>query len=320
MPVNKKVSVTIVKWVVGIGLVFVLLGRVELREVLQLVSVCDRFLVLLAFTAFGISRFLEAMRLHVLISGYGFRLRDAVKLLCISIFFNNVAATAVGDGYKLYGLRDRTGSWKTSAALILSERVVGFFVVLSLGGIYALLLHSNISWQAMGGVLPVKSEGAAFMGICAIIVFGIGFVAAKRLAALRSGLNDFWIEIKKVLRAVIIPNLIWVVALTVASQVLIGAKIFLLVKGFHGNMFFVDSVFIMLLLFIATYIPISIGSLGVREAVLVLSLVFFGVSEPIGIGVALLARIIMYVYAGLGGIVFALSKEKDMAQNVQSAL
>ena len=86
---------------------------------------------------------------------------------------------------------------------------------------------------------------------------------------------------------------------------------YLLVKAFQNNILYVDTIFVILLVFIASYLPISIGALGVREGILILGFTYLGVTQPIAIVVAFVSRIIIYFYALLGGVLFLFMQKKQ---------
>lgn len=295
-----------------------LLTRVDLERVFQLLTNSDKREVAIAFVLFGLSRFAEGVRLHIIIARYGFSLTSALRLLCISIFFNNAATMAVGDGYKLYALRQQIGAWKTPIALILLERLIGFFVVVGLGGFYVLLRYSTLSGQMASWEIHLQHEVAVIVVVCTAVVAAVGFLLRKWSGQLRSRLEEFWATLKKVFPQVFLPSIFLIILLTVISQMLTAVQVYVLVRAFHSSLFFIDTIFIISLLFIATYIPLSIGSLGVREGVLVLSLVLFGILQPVAAAVALVARLIIYVYAGLGACVFAMSKESRKGREAVS--
>ncbi len=113
------------KIAVGLALVAYLLSRIELSEVRAALSRTDPFLVVLAFLLFGVSRLFDGARLHLLIRRFGFKVREAVEILMVSMFFNNLSTSVVGDGYEVLALRKKIDGWKTPVALVIVERTAG---------------------------------------------------------------------------------------------------------------------------------------------------------------------------------------------------
>ena len=84
--------------------------------------------------------------------------------------------------------------------------------------------------------------------------------------------------------------------------------IYILIFDLGGEIGFFQLLLVMLLVFIAGFLPISIGSLGVREGAIVVGLGWFGVSTPIAVSAALVSRALMYVVAASAGAWWAVNR------------
>jgi len=92
--------------------------------------------------------------------------------------------------------------------------------------------------------------------------------------------------------------------LALLSQVIYAISIYFLSKSLMADVSFFDCFCIIPLIFVATFIPISIAGLGVREAVIVWTLQRLGVPLAVALSVALLHFAILAAYIGLGGLIF----------------
>jgi hypothetical protein len=93
--------------------------------------------------------------------------------------------------------------------------------------------------------------------------------------------------------------------LSVTAQIFIALKIYWLVHAFGERISLSQSIFASLLVFMASWLPISIGGLGIREGTILISLVFFGVTEQVAFMVAIAGRVIIYCYAAIGWVLFS---------------
>lgn len=313
MSINRKIFVKdIIKLFIGLSLIILLITQIELEEVLNAIRTSNYIYLSIGFLVFGFSRLFEGMRLHILIKRYGFKLITAINILFISIFFNNVSSTVIGDGYKIFVLKDRIKNWRTPLALVFLERLIGFAVILLIGLIYLGFNYSRLIniFDSSDIELKVGSTVLLPAGIFILIVIVLSFRSKLRSFTLR--FVEFIKAIKNIILELFIYKFAVIVGFTVMSHLFIALKMYILVKSFNDNMLFTDSIFLIFLLFVASYIPISIGSLGVREGVVVLTLTFFSISQPTAAAVAFAARIIIYIYAIVGGILFLFSKKKGI--------
>ena len=105
----------------------------------------------------------------------------------------------------------------------------------------------------------------------------------------------------------------WIVGLSLLAQLLMACKIYFLVLSFNHHISFFDTLFIAFFMFIISSIPISVGSLGLREGVLVAALIVYKVSVAEAIAISLIARAIMYAWAICGGGLYIADRPKAVA-------
>ncbi len=310
---NKNLFKEIFKVVVGITLITVLLTRIDFPRLIEILRTSIYRDVLLASIVFGLSGICQGGRFYILIKKYGFQLLSAVNVFFISMFFNNLSTVLVGDGYKVVFLRQRISNWRLPIAIVFLERLIGLFVILLLGLLYLIFYHSKIFEVIEFLDIQSKVNFTSFIILAVLLAAGLLIFLRKRIKKLYYHFIEFLYEMKNILSGFSPINLFLLLILTLISHLFIALNIFLLVKSFHANMLFLDSIFIILLIFISSYLPISIGSLGIREGVIFLGLTYLGIGQSIATAVAFSSRIIIYFYAILGGILFLLMKRKHIS-------
>ena len=282
------------KIAVGLALVAYLLSRIELSEVRSALSRTDPFLVLLAFLLFGVSRLFDGRRLHLLIRKFGFKVREAVEILMVSMFFNNLSTSVVGDGYEVLALRKKIDGWKTPVALVIIERTAGLVSIGLVGSLYAVVSPDRLPklqfGRDIGTLAPVLA--AAVLALAAAC-----FVFRKNLVGYAASLAEG-------LRHLRTGTLLRVLFMTILAHLAISGQVYFVVRALGSTLPLWDVLLVSALVFVASYVPITIGSLGVREGAIVLALAYFRVSPPVATAAALLLRLILYVYASVGGILF----------------
>jgi uncharacterized protein (TIRG00374 family) len=310
---KKNLFKEIFKVAVGIILITVLLTRIDFPRLIEILRTSIYRDVLLASIVFGLSGICQGGRFYILIKKYGFQLLSAVNVFFISMFFNNLSTVLVGDGYKVVFLRQRISNWRLPIAIVFLERLIGLFVILLLGLLYLIFYHSKIFEVIEFLDIQSKVNFTSFIVLAVLLAAGLLIFLRKRIKKLYYHFIEFLYEMKNILSGFSPINLFLLLLLTLISHLFIALNIFLLVRSFHANMLFLDSIFIILLIFISSYLPISIGSLGIREGVIFLGLTYLGIGQSIATAVAFSSRIIIYFYAILGGILFLFMKRKQIS-------
>jgi len=295
------------KILIGLALVGYLISLIDFGELLSVIRQASQYLLVVAFATFGIARCADATRLTMLASMHGLRWLSALRIVMGTVFFNNLSTSVVGDGYRIWALRAVTYNWKAPVTYVVLERLTGMAVIFLAGAIYVLLFPSKASEFIGSADLTVRT------GLMTIVLGAAGVLLILCWIFLRvaTTYRDYVIErlrdVYYILRDIGLRRFAWVLLMTVASQALTALMVYVLAVAVHGEVRFLDVVFVMLLTWAAMYIPISVGALGVREAILVLGLTSFGLTRPTAAAVAFISRIIIYIYAVFGGLTIMLA-------------
>jgi uncharacterized protein (TIRG00374 family) len=307
--VNRKAIVVVVaKLLLSVGLLLLVLAKVDVDAVLAILAKADPWLVALWYSLVPVTIALSAWRWEILAPGltYG----TAMKYTWIGMFFGHVLPGSIaGDIAKGVSLALKDSAARSGlAASIVAEKVIGLvalvlFFDIACAVVY--LLHGDASAQVRH--LAVVALVLSMLGV-------IGGVVAA-LVALRSdlfsivGREGMWGRLaegvgaaakfysnKPLLlgRAFLISMMIHVVnivatylsfrALRVDAGLLLASVVYPVVS-------------VMLL------IPISISGIGVRDATLAVLFALFGLSAASGVALSWLALLAVIPNVAIGGAI-----------------
>jgi uncharacterized membrane protein YbhN (UPF0104 family) len=291
--------VTYGRYAIGIAILALLIKTVDLPGGWTTILDGNGVLCGVAFLLFGLSRSSEALRLYYLVPEREISVSQALQIILVSTFFNNFTAMVVGDGYRVVATRNILKNWERSLAIIVLDRLLGVFAIVFLGTVYIPFIYDRfydvmqtfeINLPALGSYLRIIVVLLLLFGVMITITVFRRMRLGERLR--KSG---------DIIREIGARNWALATMWSVVSQLLVAGMTLSLVHAYGGQLGFADTVFVMLIVFGASYLPISVGSLGVREGSLVIGLVGYGVAEPVALSSAIVARIMIYSYALAGG-------------------
>lgn len=293
-----------------LGLLLWLVGPMSLVEQLQNVSAGY---LALAFAAQGATKVFWAMRWQEIlrVGGIDQKLPNLVGLVLVGQFFNNFLPSSMG-GDVVRGFYSASGKGTVPAAYgaVLSERLVGFA---ALAGVCAV---------AILGLVLAGSDLLSATAIATALLLCTGIIVASGIMFFSTGWSDLLLrrvrnrpkltflvnELSKAMQFMRQPDCrVWrVVYLSVVIQIS-AILFFLFAARAVGITIPTVSFFVVVpLAVIASMVPISLNGLGLREGAFVGLLQIFGVAASVAGAFAVLARLVDFVVAAFGGIVFAL--------------
>jgi uncharacterized protein (TIRG00374 family) len=296
-------ALRLAKILVGLALLGYLVTLIEFGEFLQVLERSRYELVLVGLAAFGLARCFDAVRLQVIVRNYALRFASALKIVMVSIFFNNLSTSVVGDGYKVCALRDKIRNWRAPVTFVVLERFAGMAVMSLLGAGYVVLYPSRASAFVRSLDLKFRVGSGLLIGVGLVMLITLTLLLVHEGARpYRAYVIDRLRNMYVIVRAVTGSAFVSVLLVTAVSHLIGALMIYVLALAVRGEVQFFDIIFVMILTYMAAYVPVSIGALGVREAFLVLGLTRFGLTPPSAMAVALISRIIIYAYAVVGGL------------------
>jgi glycosyltransferase 2 family protein len=277
----------------------------------QLQGVSGGYLVL-AFAAQGVTKIFWAMRWQEILRAGGIeqKLSGLVGLVLVGQFFNNFLPSSMGgDVVRGYYSAGDKGSVPAAYGALFAERLIGFA---ALAAVCAVAIFSVAA--AGGDFLPPAFVVTALVACAGVIVgSGVMFLTTGwsdlllRLLRNRPKLIFLIAELAKAMQFMRQPNCrVWrVVYLSVVVQIA-AILFFLFAARAVGITTPTVSFFVVVpLAVIASMVPISVNGLGLREGAFVGLLQVFGVAASAAGAFAILARLIDFVVAAFGGVVFA---------------
>lgn len=217
--------------------------------------------------------------------------RGTLEILFLSWFVNCVVPAKLGDAYRCYLLKRRSGApISRSLGTIFAERLTDLVVLFTLMAVAGAL--------AFRGHLPGEASrtlviGSALIVLAAIAVVGLWYgrhVVERRLPerirAQFGQLHDaIFACLRRPWRPVGISILIWSCD---------GIRLFLVASALHADVSFSVAVFVALMSSLLTILPLTPAGLGVVELAIVAVLKIAGVEASLSGSIALMDRIITY--------------------------
>ncbi len=300
----------------GLGLLGLLLSRVQLRELTLLARSGDRGALALALgLLFAANPLLQTLRLHVLVSRYTRSLGLSFEVFSVGSFFNLTLPSNVGgDAVKLlYLKRMQAQSWGAPFALLALHRVTGMAVLLLAAAIYA-----GCDPQRMSAALHAAHLQAHFpprlaaFGGGLLLLGGLGWLAlsAGRRRHIVDGARRFGSDCATALLEIGARATVELLLLTVAFHALRLAAFYLLVGATGQHVAPLDLLIVLAVTALAGVVPLSVGGLGLMEGAVSITLGMFGVGASAALFAALANRAVLLVGAAIGGVLYITSRER----------
>jgi len=301
-------------------LLWLLLRRVSVTEVLGLLTqALDRWPLAVATLILpGIGVVVAASRWRALLVAVGapLPLAKLLRAFLIGNFFNQFfPSTIAGDVVRGWWIRGGLVSTTLSLTIVTTDRVLGLVGICTVGLAVLttrrdiLLTPSMPSWIGL----------IAMAALMAVVLVGMrrrwGTIAARlvggekpgRLAQIRRqigfGMGRLW-------RA---PSLL-AIALTLAIllQLIVMAHFAFLAFVLRIDVGYWDLASLVPLVSLATFLPISVNGIGVREITLASLGSFVGLAPSDAVALSWAFLIVSLVYAAVGGLLYSLGQRGSM--------
>ena len=317
---QKKPFFLLLKISLSIALILWITQGVALDSVFAVITESSASLLILAFSLFFVGYVIAAFRWRTLI-----RVQDGdapifflVRSFMVALFFNNfLPSTVGGDVVRMYDSW-RLGNTKSDAVtVVLVDRFLGV-IVLFCFALLALVFDETVASE-VPFITAWVTAGLAGMGIATWLVLKIPVSITQRLSSAKSGVmariggilekvhRSF--QAYRQARSAVLRAL----GLSVLLQVNVVVH-FILVARAVGIDVPAESMFLIIPVAVfVMMVPISINAIGVREAVFVFLLSLYGVQSVEALAFAWIAYSFTLLQGVLGGLVFALRREKRIA-------
>ena len=243
----------------------------------------------------------------------------------IAVLFNNLLPSIIGgDAYRMYDVWRLGGTKTKSVAIILIDRFLGMFALVTYGAIASLLIP-EIS-EAIPG-LPLYLGGIlAAMLVIMWMVFGSG----QKVLLWFLGLNNRLLSIPQKIVSKVSSALalyrgrgdVLIKALIISYGIQFNVVVHFIVVALALNLD-LPPLAMFIIIPVATLImlmPVSINGIGVRETILVFLFAIYGVSSESAIAFAWVWLAMLLAQGVMGGIVFLFRKNRPSASRVQDLM
>ena len=291
----------------GVAVLFWVLRSVDLARVGETVRHCRVAPLVVGLAALALSVAFQVARLHTLIHRLVPSPFESVRITLGGFLFNQLLPGGLGgEGYRALRLKALSRRWSIAIGLVTLERATGFLVLLIPGAVLAWLdrdrLRRALAGRAPRHLLP-SSPGAEIVWIVgALAVLAAAILAYRLSGGLRARLARSLAETRAAFAWLSLRRYLAVVALSLGYQVLQVEGIRWLVSSFGATVSFFDATVVVALTMVVSLVPVSLGSLGVKEGAIVLGLGVYGVGSATGLAVALFNRLVLLVLALAGGL------------------
>ncbi|MGQ9630792.1 MAG: flippase-like domain-containing protein [bacterium] len=302
---------TLISFALALGVIYILLTRVNLKEILRVMGNVSWPLFVMGFLVHYLAFPVRGLRWRRVLRNLSLEgnLADLTEMVFLSWFANAVVPAKLGDIYRGYLLK-RTYGFPMSKGLgtVLVERVLDISIVIVLmGGAGAI---------AFSGRLPRNVLALLYAGLAVIacLILGLLFMRTFReiiRKAIPRRMRPLYANFEEgVLGSLQSRGLPLLVSLTAAVWVLESGRAYLIMRSLSLPIGFFDAIFVSLAAATLTTLPITPAGLGAVEAAIVGILLLFGFRGEVGASVAVLDRLISYWSILIFGLIAYLLSRK----------
>ena len=305
---------TILRVVVGVGLIAFLLWRFDINKILNNIGSISTGYLIYAFIVYFLFVIVSAWRWQVLLDFKNFKIPFGKTLIIyfIALFSNNLLPTTVGGDVMrvMYSMKGRRAD---ALATVLVDRILGFvglFIFALFAVVYLLIVKKQTEF------LPFMIIGLIIIIVITYIFFSERvysrlspivqkikvFRLGKRLNNLHEAATDFggaW------------GAIILCVVLSIIIQTFLAIGPFFVLRGMGNYEVGLLPFFIYLpIINVVSMIPISLNALGVREYFYVLLFSRVGLAGETSLAVSLVSFFLIFLLSITGGIFFIFHKKR----------
>ncbi len=312
MDILKKVFINFLRIGVSVALLFFLFRQIDEKSIWGIVKNINKPLLLLAFFIFFFNYVLCFYRWRMLLKGAGIHL--SLKRIIISfsggIFFNLfLPSTIGGDLIRSIDLGVHTKRPKEIFATVILDRLSGYIglVIVTLSA----LLFGYRFIQSKSVATAVLIIASILVGI--LLVFFNDFIYSRinkllhspKAGKIREYITDVHKEIYVFRRhkIIILSNIL----LSIMVQAIMPVVFYIIALALGVNINIIYFFVYLPIIGAITLLPISIGGLGLRDAITIFFFAQAGLSKDISFAMSLLNFSFLAVYAGIGGIIYVLT-------------
>jgi len=300
-------SATVLR-LLGLGLLVVLIVRLDLAQVWSVLRTADIALIMLAVAGVLPLIWVKTVRWQGILRAQAVRLAIWPALLAYfsSLFVGFLTPGRLGEFIKaIHVNRDCDISLTQAFSSVLADRLFDLYILLGVGsaGLLTLALEDTEMLALVGLVLLLTTPLVLFLNNTSFDWFqriGQRFGTPGRKLFAVDGLL---VDMRAGLRRLTFKWLVWAVILTVLAYGIFFGQCYLLAQSLDLEIGFIPVMFAVAYGSLITLVPISISGLGTREAAMIAYLNSAGVNAEAALSFSLLVFVTFYVAGGLVGAV-----------------
>ena len=313
---GKVILKLVFKLLISSFLLLWFLSRVTFSELLNQLSLISFPVFLFVFALGIIAVIINTIKWKSFIKSY--RLLKLIVYNYLSMFYSLFlpGSQFAGETVKVYKLGKIKRNSETIAASVIMDRVTGLIALLLVGFLGILASNNSVA----NSLLPWYSFSLLFL-IILLSVFAIPSLNGIIQTRL-SRINTFPVMNTKVLswiqnfieiwhRFIRQPRLILqAVFIGIIFQLISVYTTYFLAESIGVHIPYSDWCWIMGIVFLLMFLPVSIGGIGVREGSLVVLLGMFGVANEKALSLSLVMFALQIINGLIGGAVFYAVKNR----------
>ncbi len=283
---------------VSLGLLYIVLAKAGLNDVLQTLKGLNIYYFLSASLLYILSIYVSSIRWALLLE-----LENSVRLsvgrlftlYMMGSFFNNLLPGIIGgDTVRVYYLYKESGRGYLSFGSVFADRWTGFAALVVIGLLAMIAGYPRIKGTGIEWVIP--GIFLAFV-VGSILVFR--FRIGKKFSAVK-GFYDYFLRLFSN-RPILLKTLL----LSVIIQIIIIYSVVLIAAGLKVETRIVDFFIIMPIIITITTIPVTLSGIGLREGSFVVLLGLTGINSEIATSISF-GWFLSYILGSLPGAFFYL--------------
>ncbi len=258
-------------------------------------------LLVLAFLTYYLAILVRAIRWRRMLVQVGIDRRHGYRLpgilgtyqiLTLSLFANCVVPARLGDAYRSFLLKERSGaSFGLGFGTILAERLIDVVVMVGVVVTAGVIVF--------GADVPGRAEQAFLLGLGVVIVgvvgaLGLWFFRERIERAIPQRFTGHFQRLNKGIFDILRKPLPFA-GLGVVIWLMDGLRVYLVAEALGATLTIPEAVVVSMLSALVTIVPFTPAGLGVVEGFMVWLLPQFGVPQDTAVAIALIDRSITYL-------------------------
>jgi uncharacterized protein (TIRG00374 family) len=311
-PILRDKILTSLKIVVSLGLIVYLFTRIDLARVSDVLKSANYWYLLPATLLYLGAMSNAGLKWYILLRAQGIRVpfRAVLSYTYVGFFFNNfLPANVGGDVMRGYGLARYTEQAAEAAVSVVIDRIVGLMAFMSSAVVAALVAVFLMHQENLRGI-----EVAAILGLVAVAA-GFAVILSRRVRALVERLfawkllapfAPIYSRLSMALNAYrhSYGPLALAFCTSLLTLVLTNFTDYLIVQSLGGG---IPLIYIFLfnpIIAFVLLVPISVGGLGVTQAIYPFFYGLVGVPQSLAFTLSLLKQLVIYITSLPGGVLW----------------